>query len=89
MRCFGIFITGSNTNYHFPARSLLPTRSESETKIHKVLELRSPRGKLELRNVIFGHENQPDTAAKAATRERLLVWLHVKFVKMNMTKPLR
>ncbi len=30
-----------DANYHFPARSLLPARSESATKIHKFLELRS------------------------------------------------
>src|SRR5438094_2183533 len=34
-------------------------------------------------------KNRADTAAKAATRERLLVWLHAKFVKMSMTRPLR
>jgi hypothetical protein len=35
MSCSGIFTTGSDANYHFPARSLLPARSESATKIDK------------------------------------------------------
>src|SRR5437660_11104645 len=42
MSCSGIFITGSDANYHFPVRSLLPARSESATKNPQIRELRRP-----------------------------------------------
>jgi hypothetical protein len=32
MSCSGIFTTGSDANYHFPARSLLPARSDRQPK---------------------------------------------------------
>src|SRR5439155_15946734 len=38
----GIFLTGSDANYHFPVRSLLSARSESATKNPQILELRRP-----------------------------------------------